>query len=148
VNALHRFPLLILCLALLSACAPTVANRGNLVDTDKLAEVRIGESTREDVAGKLGSPTEVGAFDENVWHYFGRRTEQYAFFNPEVTDQQAVEIRFNDQGVVTEVNRLDPAAAQDIAPVARRTPTYGRDMTFLEQLMGNLGRPGGVGKKK
>ncbi len=132
---------LLSCLTLLAACEPTIATRGNLVDADKLAEVKIDTSTREDVVNQLGSPTQVGTFDENVWYYFGRRTEQYAFFNPEVMDQKAVEIRFDDQGVVTAVNKLDSAAAHEVDPVTRRTPTYGHDVTFLEQLMGNMGRP-------
>jgi outer membrane protein assembly factor BamE (lipoprotein component of BamABCDE complex) len=124
---------------LLSSCAPSVRNRGNLLEPEKLAEIKVGESTREDCVNKLGSPTEVGTFDENVWYYFGRRTEQYSFLDPEVIEQKAVEIRFDDQGVVTAVNVLDPGQCQEVSPVARSTPTYGHDMTFIEQLVGNLG---------
>ena len=135
-------------LLLLSSCAPTVANRGNLLDMEKLAEIKVDSSTREDVATKLGSPTQVSTFNENVWYYFGRRTEQYSFLKPSVTEQQAVEIRFNDQGIVSAVNKLNPEDAQNIDPVSRRTPTYGHETTFLEQLLGNLGRPGALNKGK
>lgn len=137
-----------LSLLLLSACAPTVANRGNLLDPDKLAEIKVGSSTREDVANKLGSPTQVGTFDENVWYYFGRHTEQYSFFDPEVIEQRAVEVRFDDSGVVTALNNLNSADAEDVVPVDRRTPTYGHETTFVEQLIGNAGRaaPNAKGK--
>jgi outer membrane protein assembly factor BamE (lipoprotein component of BamABCDE complex) len=131
---------------LLNACAPTVANRGNLCDPDKLAEIKVNASTREEVANKLGTPTQVGTFDENVWYYFGRSTEQYSFLDPEVIKQQAVEIHFNDQGIVVALNVLDPNAAQDIDPVSRRTPTYGHETTVMEQLIGNVGSQ--TGKKK
>lgn len=133
---------------LLSACAPTMRNRGNLLEPEKLAEIKPGESTRENCANKLGSPTEVSTFDENVWYYFGRRTEQYSFLDPEVIEQKAVEIRFNDQGVVTAVNNLDPSQCQEVSPVARSTPTYGHDLTFIEQLVGNLGSTSKAAKKK
>ncbi len=132
----------------LAACAPTVANRGYLLDPDKMAEVKVGTSTREEVVSKLGSPTQIGTFDENVWYYYGRSTEQYSFFDPEVVKQQAVELRFNDEGVLTALNKLDPAASLEINPVDRRTPTYGHETTFVEQLFGNLGRPGTFGKEK
>lgn len=132
----------------LAACAPTVANRGNIIDPDKLAEVKTGESTREDVAKILGTPTQVSTFDENTWYYFGRNTKQYSFLDPEIVAQKAVEVHFNDEGIVTALNELDPGEAQDISPVARRTPTYGHETTIVEQLIGNMGRPTGVSTGK
>ena len=127
---------------LLAACEPTMVNRGNMLDADKLAEIKPGTTTREEVATRLGTPTQIGTFDENVWYYVGRRTEQYSFFDPEVIEQKAVAVRFNDQGVVTVVKKLDAAESQDIDPVTRRTPTYGHETTVLEQLLGNLSSKG------
>jgi outer membrane protein assembly factor BamE (lipoprotein component of BamABCDE complex) len=49
----------LLLVVIVSACAPVVANRGNILDDDKLAEIKTGESTREEVATKLGTPTHV-----------------------------------------------------------------------------------------
>ncbi len=144
---MHKIWLLWAGLALLAACTPTMANRGNMVDPDKLSQIKKGSSTREEVVNKLGTPTEIATFDENIWYYFGRRTEQYAFFDPEVLEQQAVEIHFDENGIVTEVDKLDPSASQEINPVTRRTPTYGHETTFFEQLLGNMGRPGAPGGK-
>lgn len=138
-------PLLVLALA---ACEPTVANRGNILDSDKVAEVKPGSSTREDVATRLGTPTQVSTFDDKIWYYIGRQTEQYSFFDPEVVKQKAIEIRFDDQGVVTSVTDLDLAEAQDITPVDRTTPTYGRDNTLIQQLLGNLSHPTPMQAKK
>jgi outer membrane protein assembly factor BamE (lipoprotein component of BamABCDE complex) len=132
----------------LTACEPTIANRGNILDNDKLAEIKAGTSTREDVATKLGTPTEVSTFDDKVWYYVGRQTEQYSFFDPEVTKQKAVEIRFDDKGTVVAVNNLDLSDAQDIDPVDRETPTYGKDNTFIQQLIGNLSHPTTMQQKK
>jgi len=126
---------------MLTACSPNVANRGNILDGDKLAEIKTGTSTREDVATRLGTPTQISTFDDKVWYYVGRQTEQYSFLDPEVLKQKAVEIRFDDQGVVAAVTNLDLAEAQDITPVDRSTPTYGRDDTFIQQLLGNLSHP-------
>jgi outer membrane protein assembly factor BamE (lipoprotein component of BamABCDE complex) len=151
-NAMHRssrFALLALAVLLLvGACAPKIANRGNILEPEKLAEIKVGESTREECATKLGSPTQVSTFDENVWYYFGRKTEQYSFLDPEVVEQKAVEVRFNDQGVVTALNVLDPSQCRPIDPVGRSTPTYGHDMTFIEQLVGNLGQRSSGAKDK
>ena len=132
---------LFLFLAMVNGCAPTVASRGNVLDSDRLAEIQAGTSTREDVATKMGTPTVVSAFDDKIWYYVGRQTEQYSFFDPQVKTQDAVVVRFDDNGVVTEVKRLDLADAYDVEPVDRKTPTYGQDNTFIQQLLGNLSRP-------
>ena len=125
----------------LAACTPTVVSRGYLLDSDKLAEVKIGTSTREDVATKLGTPTQTGTFDDKVWYYIGRQTEQYSFFDPKVTKQKAIRVTFNDEGVVTALTDLNLDQSQDIASVERATPTYGNDNTFIKQLLGNLSHP-------
>ncbi|MDX2027584.1 MAG: outer membrane protein assembly factor BamE [Alphaproteobacteria bacterium] len=136
-----RFLFLCLSLTLLAACEPTLASRGNVFDPEKMAEIKAGTSTREDVATRLGTPTAVSTFDDKIWYYVGRQTEQYSFFDPEVISQQGVEIRFDDQGTVTEIVKLDLSEAQNIDPVERRTPTYGQDNTLIQQLLGNLSRP-------
>lgn len=141
VNMLMKsLPLLALA-ALLAACEPTIANRGNILDPDTLAEIKEGASTRDDVATKLGTPTEVSTFDDKTWYYVGRQTQQYSFLDPEVLQQHAIKICFDDKGVVTTITKLDLSQAQDVTPVARSTPTYGHDNTLIQQLLGNLSHP-------
>ncbi len=123
-----------------SACSPTVATRGHMVEADRLAEIHTGSSRREDVASVLGTPTAVGTFDGSVWYYIGQKTEKTAFFQPEVVERQVVVVHFDPQGVVSDVKTLDKSAGQDIEMVDRTTPTHGREMTVLEQMLGNVGR--------
>jgi len=136
-----KFAVIAVSAILLAACEPTIANRGNILDPDKLGEIKEGTSTREQVATDLGTPTMVSTFDDKIWYYAGRQTEQYSFLDPEVLKQQVVEVKFDDQGVVTSIKKLDVASAYDVPPVDRRTPTYGQDNTFIQQLLGNLSRP-------
>jgi len=123
-----------------SACSPSVATRGNLTDPDRLAEIKAGQTRRDDVAGILGTPTSVGTFDPNVWYYIGQKTEKIAFFQPTVLERRVVIVHFDDAGVVSEIKQLDESNAQDIEMVDRTTPTAGREMGFLEQMLGNVGR--------
>jgi outer membrane protein assembly factor BamE (lipoprotein component of BamABCDE complex) len=135
-------PMMAVAALAITACTPITANRGNMVDPEKLAEIKTGTSTREEVATKIGSPSHVSTFDETVWYYIGRRTEQFSFLDPEVIDQRVIKITFDDQGVVKTVDKLDTTAARDVDPVDRTTPTYGRETTLLQDLFGNVGRPG------
>jgi outer membrane protein assembly factor BamE (lipoprotein component of BamABCDE complex) len=139
---MNKTRLSILCGSLLlAACQPTIASRGNIIDADALAEIKPGTTTREEVATRLGTPTSISTFDDKVWYYVGRETEQYSFLDPEVMKQQAVEIDFDDKGIVTAKNNLDLSKAADVDAEARSTPTYGQQYTIWRELLGDLSHP-------
>lgn len=131
------------CLALaalcVSACTPTQATRGNIVESFRMEKVTIGESSRTDVLRHLGSPTTQAPFDENVWYYIGQKTEKRGIFDPEVVDERIVVVAFNDEGLVDVIEEIDNERV-DLPMVRRKTPTGGHEVTFLQQLLGNVGR--------
>ncbi len=137
---------LLSCLALfavalsLSACESRLNTRGNLLDPERIADIRPGELSRDEVAEILGSPSSVTPFGSDTWYYISQRTATFAFFAPEVTERQIVVISFNKDGKVTKVDTLGLEGGQTINPIERTTPTHGNRMTVLEQLVGNLGR--------
>ena len=126
--------------ALLSACTPNIAQRGNLPDPEILSTIQPGTHTRNQVADMLGSPSSIATFGEEVWYYISSQTQTIAFYKPEVLDQKVVAIAFDDAGKVKNVRTYGLEDAQAIEPVARTTPTGGREVTILEQLIGNLGK--------
>ncbi len=143
-----RYRTLLPAAAVLSAligCSPTVDQRGNLPEPDKVAEIRPGTTTKDQVAKMLGSPSSTGVFDGKSWYYISRRTEQVAFLTPDVVDQQVFIVNFDDRGVVTAVDHKGIKDARTISPAPGATPSPGRELTFLEQLLGNVGRFSGGG---
>ncbi len=123
-----------------AACGPVTATRGNLVDNDRLDQIQVGQSNANDIFALLGTPTSVSTFDSRTWYYIGERTEQVAFFDPNITERRVLMIRFDEVGTVTELAELGPEDAIEVDPVGRETPTLGRQITILEQLLGNVGR--------
>ena len=124
----------------LAGCASMVDQRGNLPDPEKLGQVRPGITTKDGVQTLLGTPSSTGTFDGATWYYISRRTEQFAFFEPKVTDSQVVAIDFDDQGIVRDVHKHGLDDSRKIEPVARATPAPGRELSFIEQLIGNVGK--------
>jgi outer membrane protein assembly factor BamE (lipoprotein component of BamABCDE complex) len=124
----------------LAACAPIVDQRGNLPDPSKLAAIEPGVTNKEAVSKLLGTPSSVSTFGDKTWYYISRRTERTAFFAPEVTDQLVVAVAFDDSGIVRGVERHNLADGRPIDPSPRETPSAGRELGFIEQLIGNLGR--------
>jgi outer membrane protein assembly factor BamE (lipoprotein component of BamABCDE complex) len=135
-----RLPLLALAVAAVAGCGATVEQRGNLPEADKLAEIHPGTTTRDQVVKILGTPSSTGVFDDKNWFYISRKTKQFAFFSPSVMDQQVYVVHFDGNGVVASVDRKDLADGRDIEPTPGATPAPGRELTFLEQVLGNLGR--------
>lgn len=133
---------------LLTGCTPIIANRGNMLDEERIAQVKTGTSSKNDVFEALGSPSVVATFDDNTWYYVGQRTEREAFFKPEVTDRKVIAVQFDDTDHVKSIDRIGLDQAVEVEPLDKKTPAVGRDITFMEQLLGNIGRPSSKKKKK
>lgn len=132
----------------LSACEPRTAQRGVMPDVDVIASIVPNQSTREDVERALGSPSSINIFGDETWMYIGEMTEQLAFLDTKVDERSVVVIHFNEQGIVKDIESHGLAESRNITPVERTTPTVGKDMTAIEQLLGNLNRFGKLGEKK
>jgi outer membrane protein assembly factor BamE (lipoprotein component of BamABCDE complex) len=124
----------------LAGCSTDVDQHGHLPDPEKIAAIQPGTSTKADIVKLIGSPSSVSTFDDNAWYYISRRTKQIAFFQPEVLDQQVFIVDFDDKGVVKDVGHKDLADGRSITPAPGATPAPGRELSFLEQLVGNIGK--------
>jgi len=124
------------------ACAPIVATQGFQVIDQKPEDIVVGTDTRETVLTKLGSPSTASTFEpENVWYYLSQSTARYTYNRPKVTQRTVTEITFNEgDGLVSAVRTLGLDDGEAIAMNRRETPTRGRSLTILEQLLGNVGR--------
>jgi outer membrane protein assembly factor BamE (lipoprotein component of BamABCDE complex) len=118
----------------------TVEQRGNLPPPDQIAEIHPGKTTKDQVAKILGTPSSIGVFNDNSWYYISRRTTQFAFFDPNVVDQQVYIVDFNDNNIVKAVDHKTLRDGREVASVAGATPAPGRELSFLEQIVGNLGK--------
>jgi outer membrane protein assembly factor BamE (lipoprotein component of BamABCDE complex) len=127
-------------IAVITGCARDVEQRGNLPPQDKMAEINPGSTTKEEVIKVLGSPSSTSVFNDKTWYYISRRTGQFSFFDPTVLDQQVYIITFDDQGIVQSIGHKSSEDGKEITPVARATPAPGREVSFLEQVIGNLGK--------
>ncbi|MFL5265155.1 MAG: outer membrane protein assembly factor BamE [Stellaceae bacterium] len=127
--------------AAVASCSPSIEQRGHLPTAEKIAEIRAGSTTKDEVTKILGTPSSVSVFNnDKSWYYISRRTAQTAFFQPDVLDQQVYIVSFDDQDVVKTVDHKVLEDGKEITPVARATPAPGRELSFLEQVIGNLGK--------
>ena len=126
----------------LSACSARLESHGNIPNPEIVESIRIGKSNRAQVSEMLGTPSARATFDQESWYYVGTRTKKFAFLKEEVLGRKVLVIRFNKQGIVQQIQRLSKRDGRDIQIVGRKTPTKGKELTILEQLLGNVGRFG------
>ena len=124
-----------------AACAPLKSYSGFQAIEASPKDVQKGVDTKSTVRGKLGSPSMTSTFDPNVWFYINQVKERVAFRKPQVTARDITAIKFDkDTEVVTVVENYDLKAGKVVAFNSHETPTRGRELTILEQLLGTVGR--------
>ncbi len=114
--------------------------RGNAVDPDALKDLVVGTSTRVDVSSLLGSPTAKAVFDDNTWMYISEVTQPRIGRVQGINSQAVVVMNFDQAGVLRGVKRLNQDDGKEVTVVSRATPSPGSDATFLQQLLGNVGK--------
>ena len=145
-------------LLLLGGCsmfAPPVQQHGIIVDKDDLDQLVIGTSTRNDVVAAIGSPTMKASFDENTWIYISERTYLRIMRTTGMDNLKVLTLTFDDKGILRGIKRIDDKDQQPVSIVSATTPSPGTEVSFMQQLLGNIGKvnpglgdtnaPGGIG---
>jgi outer membrane protein assembly factor BamE (lipoprotein component of BamABCDE complex) len=146
--------LLLLGFLLLSSCSslmPPPQVRGNKVDADALKELTPGTSTKADVTAVIGSPTARDSFDPNIWLYISELTQNRIGRTLGELEQEVVVVNFDDKGVLKGFQKFTKDDAQPVTVAERTTPSPGTEASFLQQLLGNVGRfnpAGGLGAQR
>lgn len=126
-----------------SACAPITSHSGFQAIESDPKDVKVGTDTKSTVRARLGSPSTTSTFDPNVWFYMNQTKQRVAFRRPQVSARSITAIVFDkDSEAVKSVENFALKDGKAIAYSGRETPTRGREMTVLEQLLGTVGAGG------
>ena len=127
--------------AALSACAPVRAVSGYQAIEHNPKDMKVGMDTKSTVLDQLGSPSAQSTFDPNVWYYISQRSAEVGYHKPHITRRTIVAITFDkDSEKVTKIDNYSLKDGKVLAYNNRETPTRGREISAIEQLLGNVGR--------
>lgn len=126
---------------LLSACAPTLAHHGYLAyDAKPATDIKVGD-TKESVLDRLGQPSQTSVYDPTEWYYVDQVSMKMTYKMPRVTSRSVTVVDFDKSNdTVKAVRTLSLADGRDLKPNPATTPTRGRSLTALEQMLGTVGR--------
>jgi outer membrane protein assembly factor BamE (lipoprotein component of BamABCDE complex) len=117
---------------------------GYVVDQKSLELIPVG-SSREQVLLTMGTPSTTATFDTEVFYYISqKRTRAAAFMKPKIVDQTVLAIYFDKDGVVARRANYTMQDGKVFDTISRTTPTGGRDLTFLQQLLSGGSGAGGA----
>jgi len=125
----------------LSACAPLRATTGYQAIEHQPKDMKVGMDTKSTVLDQLGSPSAQSTFDPNVWYYISQSSAEVGYHKPHITRRAVVAITFDKES--EKVTKIETYSLKDSKVVAyndRETPTRGRELSWVEQLLGNVGR--------
>lgn len=125
---------------LMSACDTMTDIRGFSPAPGAVDKLEIGTQSREDVQRLIGTPSAVATFNPNVWYYISEKQEAWGPSKPWISEQSVIQVAFNESGRVQTIKYYDLKDAQNITMVSRITPTSGKELTVLEQILGNVGK--------
>ena len=131
---------LVLAALALGGCENTVDLRGFAATPGSIEKLEVGAQSREDVVRLIGSPSAVATFNPNIWYYISETQEYWAYTKPRISAQKVIQVTFNESGRIEAIKNYDLKDAQNIQMVQRITPTSGKELTILEQVLGNVGR--------
>ncbi len=127
-------------LTLAVACAPIVRNHGYIPNDEDLSLVTVGVDTRETVEGSLGAPSAGGVIAGGDFYYTRSRWETLGARAPKEVERQVLAISFNAGGTVSNIERFGLEDGRVVTLSRRITDSSIRDLSFIRQLLGSVGR--------
>lgn len=126
-----------------SGCVSTRSQHGYIIEYGETGlEALEGIDSRESVLARFGEPSIRPPLDDQSWYYISQRTQTRAFMQEKVYARTIVAFRFNDEGMVSTVDRYTLEDGEDIELINRATATRGRELNFWQQLLGGVGTVG------
>ncbi len=132
-----RIAVLFAAALLVSGCAGQIDRHGHLFTDVDLEQIQPGMS-QDQVRLTLGTPTTTGTMDGRVFYYISSTRKTLPMGRPKVVDRKIVAVYFDQNQTVREVGHFGLKDGRVIDFASGETPTYGKKLTALEQLFGNI----------
>jgi outer membrane protein assembly factor BamE (lipoprotein component of BamABCDE complex) len=124
----------------LAACTSSTSlvtkrTQGYEISDSAMAQIRPGQS-QQLVTLVLGSPQSTNTFgDQSAWYYVETKVRQTAFGMTMIDSRTVLVVYFDKNKKVVDKAIYGLQDGKTIAIESRRTPSYGEDRTFIDQIL-------------
>lgn len=130
---------------MLGGCTSIQESRGYIRDVALINSVAPGIDNQRSVEETLGRPSFTSGFGQPTWYYVSSVTGRGPFRQPRIRDHSVLAVTFDAAGNVAAVEQSGMERVVHLSPDGDKTPTLGRERSFLEDLFGNIGAVGAPG---
>ena len=137
--------ILVAAAAATGGCSSIREFRGFVADPALVGSIQPGIDNKRSVEGTLGRPTFVSQYGEHTWYYVSSTNSRRPFTRPKIAAHQVLAVQFDAAGNVTKAQQSGIDQVVYLSPDGDKTPTLGRERSFLQDLFGNIGAVGAAG---
>ena len=117
-----------------------VFTHGAVITQNQIDLIPVG-SSRDQVLLALGTPSTTGSFDNEVFYYITQTKEKkFAYEKGKIVDQRILAVYFDETQTVANVANYGLQDGKVFDFITRTTPTTGKDLTFLGQILAGSGK--------
>lgn len=135
INKMFFLGILLACITTGCSSDMFVTHNGNMPINERIGQLETGQSKAQ-VKSILGTPSNVISLDENTWIYMSSDIKKVAFFKPEEISRDVLTIKFNNNGQVSEINRMTKKNGKEIQISEDSTQTAGHTPGFFQKFFG------------
>lgn len=121
----------------LGGCGAEIDRHGHVFMDVDVQQVQAG-MTKEQVQTMLGSPDTTSTMGGDAFYYISTTQKTVAFLKPYEIDRQVVAVYFDGGENVRQVAHYGLKDGIVVNYAKDETPARGKDMTFVEQIFGNV----------
>ena len=145
LKPIYNFLVLLLILFSLNSCISQKLVHGNLPDAQLVSILKVGIDSKKTTTQILGEPSFKGVLGDNSFYYVGTVSSKLSFLNPKLDSQFVLELNFDKNNKLKKLYLYDEKESIDVSMSSLETKHSGKKLTFLEQILGNIG-VGGMGR--
>lgn len=123
-----------------AGCSATIRNHGYIPPEEDLQELVVGIDTRASVEDVVGPPTAGGVLEGGNYYYVRSTVKTLGPRRPEVIDRQVLAISFDGDGVLDNIESFGLEDGRVVALSRRVTDSDITNVSFVRQLLGNIGQ--------
>ena len=124
----------------ISSCTEIVQRNGLSITKINQINVKIGETSKEDLNINYGPPVFESIFNKDIIYYVSH-TSSYLNFNPRETKKLIVlKITLDDKNIVKNIKRYSEKNAKDINVSKKTTAGRENEGIFWKQILQNMKR--------
>ncbi|WP_299626044.1 outer membrane protein assembly factor BamE [uncultured Tateyamaria sp.] len=129
----------------LAGCSATYRNHGYIPPEEELQELVVGIDTRATIEDLVGPPSSGGVLENGNYFYVRSRTKTLGLRAPQEIERQVLAMSFDGEGVLANIERFGLEDGRVVSLSRRVTSSSVNDVSFIRQLLGNIGQIGPEG---